>query len=94
MLHSASAPIALRKRVRDRRFKRGSSGASCGEAVGAQQPLGRCGAGDLGNEAVPPAHPPVARDQPLPNGERLAAILIDDCDLPQPAQQLARARVA
>ena len=43
-----------------------------------------------GDKPVPPPQPPVARDQPLPDRQRLTFVLIGHRDLLQAAQQLLR----
>ena len=68
---SASAPVALRERRCDRRFEAGQLAGQLGQPVGADQPLGGRGARAGRDEAVPPAQPAVARDQPLADRQRL-----------------------
>ena len=65
----------------------GSSSASSDKPVRAQQALCRSGPGADGDEAVPPAQPSITRDQPLSDGQRLALVRVDNCDLAQPPQQ-------
>ena len=63
---------------------------SCGEPVGAQQPLGGRGARASRDEAVPAPHDAVAGDETLADRERLALVRIGNGDLAQAARQLRR----
>ena len=58
------------------------------QTIASNEPLGRCCPGAFSNESVPPPHPPVAGDEPLPDGKRLAAVTVDDTNLAQTAIEL------
>ena len=72
-------------------LKAGQLPVDLGQPVGAKQPLGRRRSAADADKAVPAPHDAVASHQPLPDSQRLAAILIGHPDLRQSPMECAGA---
>ena len=82
--------IARGKRGGDRGVERRQPLFDVGQAVDAQQALGRRRAAAEADEPVPAPHRAIARDQPLPDGKRWPVVALDHRDLRQPPLELGR----
>jgi hypothetical protein len=89
-LHLGERPIAFGRRCFDPILESRKVLGQLGKTIGTKQPFGgRCTCTG-GDKPIPAPQYPAASHQSLTDSERLSPVLVDDSDLPQPAEQLRR----